>query len=84
MLCLLDIGVSHNFITLKSAKRMELPLEELKTPIKVHFADGGCLSHDVASKRRAFSTRELERKGGFVGFHLKGDGLHFGNGIHHL
>jgi hypothetical protein len=26
---------------------------------------------------------ELERKGGFVGFHLRGDGLHSGNGIHH-
>ncbi len=40
VLCLLDTGVSHNFITLKSTKRMELHLEELKAPIEVHFADG--------------------------------------------
>jgi hypothetical protein len=36
----LDIRVSHNFITRKSAERMELELEELKAPIEVHFADG--------------------------------------------
>jgi len=36
----LDIGASHNFITQESAERMELPLEELKAPIEVHFADG--------------------------------------------
>jgi predicted aspartyl protease len=40
MLCLLDIGASHNFITQKSAERMELQLEELKAPIEVHFVDG--------------------------------------------
>jgi len=40
VLCLLDIGASHNFITQESAKRMELPLEKLKAPIEVHFADG--------------------------------------------
>jgi len=40
ILCLLDTGASHNFITLESAKRMELHLEELKAPIEVHFADG--------------------------------------------
>jgi len=39
-LCLLDIWASHNFITRKSAERMELHLEELKAPIEVHFADG--------------------------------------------
>jgi len=43
----------------------------------------GSPSHHIASKRCASSTRELERKGGFVSFHLRGDGLHFGNGIHH-
>jgi hypothetical protein len=59
---------------------MELQLEELKAPIEVHFVDGD----HIASKICASSTRELERKGRFVGFHLKGDGLHFGNGIHHL
>jgi hypothetical protein len=40
VLCLLDIGTSHNFITPESTERMELPLEELKAPIEVHFADG--------------------------------------------
>jgi predicted aspartyl protease len=40
MLCLLDIGASHNFITRENAERMELQLEELKAPIKVHFANG--------------------------------------------
>ncbi len=40
VLCLLDTGASHNFITQESAQRMELPLEELKAPIEVHFADG--------------------------------------------
>jgi predicted aspartyl protease len=40
VLCLLDIGTSHNFINRKNAKRMELQLEELKAPIKVHFANG--------------------------------------------
>ncbi len=39
VLCLLDTGASHNFITQESVKRMELPLEELKAPFKVHFAD---------------------------------------------
>ncbi len=40
MLCLLDTGASHNFITQESAERMELQLEELKAPIEVHFVDG--------------------------------------------
>jgi hypothetical protein len=40
VLCLLDIGASHNFMTQESAKGMELPLEELKALIEVHFADG--------------------------------------------
>ncbi len=40
VLCLLDTRASHNFITQESAERMELPLEELKAPIEVHFADG--------------------------------------------
>jgi len=31
---------SHNFITRESVERMEFRLEELKAPIKVHFADG--------------------------------------------
>ncbi len=40
ILCLLDTGASHNFITRESTKRMELHLEELKAPIEVHFEDG--------------------------------------------
>jgi hypothetical protein len=40
ILCLLDTGASHNFITRESAERMELHLEEFKAPIEVHFADG--------------------------------------------
>jgi hypothetical protein len=40
VLCLLDTRASHNFITQESAKRMVLPLEELKAPIEVHFVDG--------------------------------------------
>jgi hypothetical protein len=39
VLCLLDTGASHNFITQESAERMELQLEELKAPIEVHFAN---------------------------------------------
>jgi len=40
ILCLLDIGAFHNFITRESAEKMELHLEEFKAPIEVHFADG--------------------------------------------
>jgi hypothetical protein len=40
VLFLLDIGAFHNFITQKSAERMELQLEKLKAPIEVHFVDG--------------------------------------------
>jgi hypothetical protein len=40
VLCLLDTGASHNFITRESAERMELCLEELKAPIEVPLADG--------------------------------------------
>jgi hypothetical protein len=62
---------------------MEFQLEELKAPIEVHFADRVSPSHYVTSKRCASPTRKLERKGGLVGFDLRGDGLHFENGIHH-
>jgi hypothetical protein len=40
VLCFLNTRASHNFITRESTKRMELQLEELKAPIKVHFVDG--------------------------------------------
>jgi hypothetical protein len=73
VLYLLDIGASHNFITRESAKRMELHLEKFKAPIEVHF---------VSSERNTFSTRKLERKGGFANLHLGWNGLNFGNGVH--
>jgi hypothetical protein len=31
---------SHNFLIWNNTERMELQLEELKTPIEVHFVDG--------------------------------------------
>jgi len=62
---------------------MEFQLEELKAPIEVHFVDGVSGSHHIVSKRCASLTRKLERKNGFVYFRLKGNIMHFGNGIHH-
>jgi len=53
VLCLLDTGASHNFITQESAKRMELHLEELKAPIEVHFADG--VPHPTTSQAKEVS-----------------------------
>ncbi len=50
VLCLLDIGASHNFITRENAERMELHLEELKAPIEVHFVDG--VSHPTTSQSK--------------------------------
>ncbi len=40
VLCLMDTGASLNFITKRTAERMELQLEEFKAPIEVHFANG--------------------------------------------
>jgi hypothetical protein len=51
VLCLWDKGASHNFITQKSAERMELQLEDLKAPIKAHFADG--VSHPTTLQAKA-------------------------------
>jgi len=50
VLCLLDIRASHNFITRESVKKMEFHLEELKAPIKVHFADG--VPHPTTSQAK--------------------------------
>jgi hypothetical protein len=50
VLCFLDTRASHNFITRKSAERMELHLEELKAPIEVHFADG--VPHPITSQAK--------------------------------
>ncbi len=56
VLCLLDIGASHNFITRESAERMELHLEELKAPIEVHFPlrhkQGKCLFNGEIGEER--------------------------------
>ncbi len=50
VLCLLDTGASHNFITQESTERMELHLEELKAPIEVHFVDG--VPHSITSQAK--------------------------------
>jgi hypothetical protein len=81
VLCFLDTGASHNFITQESAERMGLPLEELEAPIEVHFADG--IPHPTKFQAKDSLIGELERQGGFVGFQLGWNGLHFGNGVHH-
>ncbi len=65
ILYLLDTGASHNFIARGSAERMELHLEELKAPIKVHFADGVAplLWPSVGVKPNTWKSRELESSG---------------------
>jgi len=50
LLCLLDTGASHNFITRENIERMELHLEELKAPIEVHFTDG--VPHPTTSQAK--------------------------------
>jgi hypothetical protein len=50
VLCLLDTGASHNFITRKGVERMKLHLEEFKAPIKVHFANG--VPHPITSQAK--------------------------------
>jgi hypothetical protein len=62
ILCLLDTGASHNFITLESAKRMELHLEELKAPIEVHFADGVPHPTTLQTKRMPFQLGNWKRR----------------------
>jgi len=53
VLCLLDTRAFHNFITRESAESMEFHLEELKAPIKVHFADG--VPHSTTSQAKKMS-----------------------------
>jgi hypothetical protein len=50
VLCFLNIGTSHNFITQENVERMELQLEELKAPIEVHFVDG--IPHPIMLQAR--------------------------------
>ncbi len=66
ILCLLDTGASHNFITLESAKRMEFHLEELKAPIKVHFADGVPHPTTLQAKEVPFQLGNWRRKVDFL------------------
>jgi hypothetical protein len=88
VLCLLDTGASHNFITRKSAERMELQLEELKAPIEVHFAVG--VPHPTTSQANGMPL-ELGNWRGKVDLLVEWvesvnfgwNGLHFENGIHH-
>jgi hypothetical protein len=47
------------------------------------LCEWGSPSHHIVSKRRVSSIKGLEKKNAFVGFHLRGNGMHFGNGIHH-
>jgi hypothetical protein len=61
VLCLLDIGVSHNFITRESAERMELHLEEFKAPIEVHFANG--VPHPTTSQGKEVPLQLRNWKG---------------------
>jgi hypothetical protein len=62
VLCLLDTGAFHNFITRESTERMELHLEELKAPIEVHFANG--VPHPTTSQVKGvpFQLRNWRRK----------------------
>ncbi len=45
----------HNFITRKNVGSMELRLEELKAPIKVHFANGVPYSTSLQAKEVPFA-----------------------------
>jgi len=56
---------------------MELQLEELKAPIKVHFVDG--VPHPIMAQVKEVP---LQLKN-WRGFHLGWNGLCFGNGVHH-
>ncbi len=82
MLCLLDTRVSHNFITQESVERMELQLEELKAPIEVHFVDGVPHPSTLQERDVPFQLGNWRGKVDLLVSTL-GDGLHFGNGIHH-
>jgi hypothetical protein len=83
VLCVLDTKASHNFITRKNVEKMELQLEELKAPNEVHFGDGVPHPTTLQAGDVLLQVRNWRRKGGLVGFHFRGDGMHFGSVIHH-
>ncbi len=60
------------------------PLEGAQGTHRGALRGWGSPSHYVTSQGNASSTRELEKKGGLVDFHLGWNGLHFGNGVHCL
>jgi hypothetical protein len=62
VLCLLDTGASHNFITRENAERMEFHLEELKAPIEVHFADGAPHPTTLQAKELPLQLRNWRGK----------------------
>jgi hypothetical protein len=78
----LDTWVSHNFITRESAERMELHLEELKAPIKVHFADGVSHPTTLQTKEVPLQLGNWRGKVDLLVSTLGGMDC-FGNGVHH-
>jgi hypothetical protein len=50
VLCFLNIGASHNFITQENVERMELQSKELKAPIEMHFVNG--ITHPITLQAR--------------------------------
>ncbi len=62
VLCLLDTGASHNFITREGVERMELQLEELKAPIEVHFANGVFHPTTLQARDMPFQLGNWRRK----------------------
>jgi predicted aspartyl protease len=83
MLCLLDTWASHNFITRENTKRMELPLEELKAPIEVHFADGVPHPTTLQAKDVPLQLGNWRGKVDLLVSALGGMDCNFKNGIHH-
>jgi hypothetical protein len=58
----LSTGAFDNFIIRKSAKRMELQLKELKTPMEVHFADGVPHPTTLQAKDMPLQLKNWRRK----------------------
>jgi hypothetical protein len=58
-------------------------LEELKAPIEVHFADGVSHPTTLQAKDVPLQLGNWKEIMDLLVSTLRGDGLHFGNGIHH-